>query len=404
MPAFSYKARNYAGESIEGVMNARTLEELEQQLLNMDLVLINASQLKESKKTSRGKIKRRELILFSIHIATSLEAGVPIIVALSDFAESTDNPTFKNILAGIIRQIESGSSFSDALETYPNAFPEIYVSIIRAGEATGNLDSVLRELIRFLEWQEELIAQIKQASIYPTFVFLMIGVVIFIMMTFTVPKFIPILTSFNVELPTPTRILIAVAHFFENFWWVIIGSFIGFFIVYKFTYQTEKGRLFWDKIKLHLPIFGKLNRKLALSRFAHYTALLYSAGIGIPQTLSIVERVVGNSVIAKEIVKAREGIMTGNSIFESLRQSPYFPSLVLRMIQVGEETGSLDSTLKKVSEYYDKEVPQAIKKMFAVLEPTLIVVMGGIVLFIALSIFLPIYKLTSGIAAAGGLR
>ncbi len=404
MPAFSYKARNYSGESVEGVMNARTLEELEQQLLNMDLVLINATPLKESKKTSKGKIKRRDLILFSIHIATSLEAGVPIIVALSDFTESTDNPTFKNILAGIIRQIEAGSSFSDALETYPNAFPEIYVSIIRAGEATGNLDSVLRELISFLEWQEELIAQIRQASIYPTFVFLMIGVVIFIMMTFTVPKFIPILTSFNVELPTPTKILIAVAKFFENYWYLIIAFFILSFLTYKFTNKSEKGRLFWDKVKLHLPIFGKLNRKLALSRFAHYTALLYSAGIGIPQTLTIVERVVGNTIIASEIAKAREGIMTGSSIFESLRQSPYFPSLVLRMIQVGEETGSLDSTLKKVSEYYDKEVPQAIKKMFAVLEPTLIVVMGGIVLFIALSIFLPIYKLTSGIAAAGGLR
>jgi type IV pilus assembly protein PilC len=404
MPAYSYKARNYLGELVEGVVNARNPEELDQHMANLDLILIKAIQIKEEKKSTKKRIRRRDLILFSIHIATSLEAGVPIISALTDFAESTDNSVFKNILAGIVKQIESGQSFSQSLETYPRAFPEIYVSIIRAGEATGNLDKVLRELINFLEWQEELIAQVKQASIYPTFVFLMIGIVIFIMMTFTVPKFIPILKSFNVELPTPTKILISVANFFQHGWFImliIIGSIIAF---YKITNKREKGKLFWDKGKLKLPIFGKLTLKLALSRFAHYTALLYSAGIGIPQTLIIVEKVVGNEVIAKEIKRTREEILTGSSMYESLKKSPYFPSLVLRMIQVGEETGSLDSTLKKVSDYYDKEVPQAIRKMFSVLEPTLIVFMGGIVLFIALSIFLPIYKLTSGIAAAGGLR
>ncbi len=404
MPAYSYKARNYAGEVVEGVINARNPEELDQEMANLDLVLVKATPIKEEKKTTKKNIKRRDLILFSVHIATSLEAGVPMVSSLTDFAESTDNTIFKNIIAGVVKQIEAGKSFSDALETYPKAFPEIYVSIIRAGEATGNLDKVLRELITFLEWQEELIAQIKQASIYPTFVFLMIGVVIFIMMTFTVPKFIPILTDFHVELPTPTKILISVANFFQHSWYILIIIAILSVVLYKALYKTEKGRFSIDKIKLKLPIFGKLNLKLALSRFSHYTALLYSAGIGIPQTLTIVERVVGNDVISKEIKRCREEILTGSSMYESLKKSPYFPSLVLRMIQVGEETGSLDSTLKKVSDYYDREVPQAIRKMFSVLEPTLIVFMGGIVLFIALSIFLPIYKLTSGIAAAGGLR
>jgi len=404
MPAFNYKARNYAGENVKGVINARTVEDLENQLGNLDLVLVKASPIEEKKISKKGKIKRKDIIIFSIHIATSIEAGVSLVVALSDFAESTDNKDLKNIVAGLIRQIESGSSFSDALETYPKAFPEIYVNIVRAGEATGNLDSVLRELISFLEWQEELRAQIRQASIYPSFVFFMIGVVMLIMMTFTVPKFIPILKQFDVELPMPTKILIAVATFFQNWWYLIILFFIILIGIYKLTNRWEKGKYFWDSVKLRLPLFGRINLKLSLSRFAHYTSLLYSAGIGVPQTLSIVERVVGNDVIGSEILRAREEILTGSNMYESLKKSPHFPSLVLRMIQVGEETGSLDKTLKKVSNYYDKEVPQSISKMFAVLEPTLIIMMGGLVLFIALSIFLPIYQLSSGIAAEGGLR
>ncbi len=399
MPAYRYEALTDSGEKVSGILSARSEEELENLLSSMNLLLIKAKPIEEGKETKKYKIKRRDLIIFSVHLATSLEAGVPILVALSDFAESTDNPTFKRVIAGIMRQIEAGSSFSDAISAYPNAFPEIYVSIIRAGEATGNLDTVLKDLISFLEWQEDLVAQIKQASIYPTFVITMITGVIFIMMTFTIPKFIPLLTSFNVELPAPTRILIGVATFFQKFWWAMILGVILFIFTYKVTYKTKKGRLFWDRVKLNLPIFGNVNLKLALSRFAHYFALLYSAGIGVVQSLYIIEKVVGNEVIALAIRSAREELLTGGNLYDSLRKSKYFPSLVLRMLQVGEETGALDSSLRKVSEYYDKEVPQAIKKMFAVLEPTLIVFMGGLVLFIALSIFLPIYKLTSAISA-----
>ncbi len=398
MPAYKYEARNQKGDKITGIVSARSEEELEEILNSMELLLIRAKQVKEIKETRKYRLRRRDLIIFSVHLVTSLEAGVPILVALSDFADSTENETIKRIIAGVIRQIEAGSSFSEAISSYPNAFPEIYVSIIRAGEATGNLDSVLRDLIAFLEWQEDLAAQVKQASIYPTIVVLMIVFVIFIMMTFTIPKFIPLLTSFNVELPLPTKILIATATFFQKFWWVIFGSIIGFIVLYKITYRTKKGKLFWDKVKLKLPIFGKVNLKLALSRFAHYLSLLYTAGIGVVQSLYIVEKVVGNEVIARSIREAREEILTGGNLYDSLKKSPYFPSLVLRMLQVGEETGALDSSLKKVSEYYDKEVPQAIKKMFSVLEPTLIMFMGGIVLFIALSIFLPIYKLTTAIS------
>ncbi len=399
MPAYKYEALTDNGEKVSGILSARSEEELENLLSSMNLLLLKAKPIEEGKETKKYKIKRRDLIIFSVHLATSLEAGVPILVALSDFAESTDNPTLKRIIAGIMRQIEAGSSFSDAISSYPNAFPEIYVSIIRAGEATGNLDTVLKDLISFLEWQEDLVAQIKQASIYPTFVITMIMGVIFIMMTFTIPKFIPLLTSFNVELPAPTRILISVATFFQKFWWTMILGVVLFIFTYKITYKTKKGRLFWDRIKLGLPIFGNVNLKLALSRFAHYFALLYSAGIGVVQSLYIIEKVVGNEVIALAIREAREELLTGGNLYDSLRKSRYFPSLVLRMLQVGEETGALDSSLRKVSEYYDKEVPQAIKKMFAVLEPTLIVFMGGLVLFIALSIFLPIYKLTTAISA-----
>ncbi len=401
MPYYQYKARDGRGKEVRGVVIAENENALSLTLERMNLYLISAKEVKKERESLRPVgVKRRDLITFTIHLSTSLEAGIAIITAIRDFAESTENQKFKEVLNDIIKQLEAGAFLSDAMSKYPRVFSELYVNILRAGEATGNVDMVLKDLVRFLEWQEELSAQVKQASIYPTFVISLIIGVITIMMTFTLPKFFPILKSFNVELPLPTKILMTVSSFFMKFWWAILGVIIGFVIIYLMTNKTPQGRRFWDRIKLEIPIFGSLNKKVALSRFSHYLSILYKAGIGIVQALYIVEKIVGNSIIADEIKMVREGIVRGESLSDGLKKSKYFPPLVNRMIEVGEDTGKLDESLNKVSEYYDREVPAAIRRFFAILEPTMIVLLGGMVLFMALSIFLPMYKLTSTIGAA----
>lgn len=400
MPYFQYKARDGKGKEVRGVVIAENESALSLTLERMNLYLISAKEVKKEKESLRPVgVKRRDLITFTIHLSTSLEAGIALITAIRDFGESTENLKFKEVLNDIVKQLEAGAFLSDAMSKYPRVFSELYVNILRAGETTGNLDMVLKDLVKFLEWQEELASQVKQASIYPTFVIsLIIGVVI-IMMTFTLPKFFPILKSFNVELPLPTKIIMTISTFFVNFWWAIIGAIIGFVIIYIITNKTPEGRRFWDRLKLHIPVFGSLNRKVALSRFSHYLSILYKAGIGIVQALYIVEKIVGNTIIADEIKRVREGIVRGESLSEGLKKSECFPPLVNRMVEVGEDTGKLDESLNKASEYYDREVPAAIRKFFAILEPTMIVLLGGMVLFMALSIFLPMYKLTSTIGA-----
>ncbi len=399
MPPFKYKARDASGKLVEGVLEADDEKNLAGKLTEIDMVLVDAGQVRSTEKKTFyiGKVKRREIILFTNHLAMSVEAGVSVIMAISDYAAETDNQRFGKIIEDVERQVLAGTSLSDALAKHPEAFSEMYVAIVATGEATGNLDQVMLDLVRFLEWQEDLASQVKKASIYPAILVSMIVGVVILMMTFTFPQFIPVLKGFNVKLPAPTRLLISVSEFFQAYWLLMILAVIAFIIIYYVTNRRPRGKFFWDKVKLNLPLFGKLLRKIMLSRFAHYFSILYSSGIGVIESFSIIRRVVGNEVLRAAIGRCADSVERGGTIYESLKEETIFPPLVLRMIQVGESTGQLDASMQKVSQYYDKEVPMSIDKMFAVFEPMLIIIMGGIVLFIALSIFLPIYKLTSNI-------
>jgi type IV pilus assembly protein PilC len=399
MPTYKYKGRDASGKLVEGVLEAETEKELSIKLAEIDVVLVDAGPVRAGGKGAIyiGKVKRREIILFTNHLATSVEAGVPVIQAIGDYGAETDNAQFKEIVQDVERQVLAGATLSDALSVHPKGFSEMYAAIVATGEATGKLGEVLRDLVGFLEWQEDLASQVKQASIYPTFLIGMIIGVITIMMTFTFPKFIPVLKGFNVELPAPTKILIGVSEFFQDYWLYMALFIVAFILVYYFTYRTSEGKYFWDRVKLRMPLVGKLLHKIMLSRFSHYFSILYSSGIGIIESFRIIRRVVGSEVLRRAIGRCADNVERGGSIYDSLKEEKTFPPLVLRMIQVGETTGELDTSLQKVSQYYDKEVPASIKKMFAVFEPMLIIIMGVVVLFIAMAIFLPVYKLTSTI-------
>ena len=405
MPTYKYKAINDEGKTVKGLLSAEGEEELESALDNQNLYLIS---VKETNKrgapaggsapagrgrTVRAHVKRSELISFTVHLATIIGAGVPLLQGLDDMIEETVNPRFKSVIRGIKSQIEEGSSISEAFGQHPEVFSELYIAILKSGETTGRLDEVLREIVKFLEWQDELVGTIKQATTYPIIVMCALGGLIGIMFTFVLPRFLSIFDGFNIPLPLPTRIVIAISSFFQNFWWLLLAGIIAAFVGLRAANRTPQGRMVLDRIKLKIPVFGELSRKIALSRFSHYLASLFGAGVNIMNALEVVERVVGNAVLADVVRKARLQVGAGQSVAGALRESKEFSPMVVRMVTIGETTGSLEETLQRVAEYYDREVPQTVKRLFTALEGLVIILLGVVVLFVVLSIILPMLSL-----------
>jgi type IV pilus assembly protein PilC len=341
----------------------------------------------------RSRVKRGDLISFTVHLSTVLSAGVPILQGLDDMVEETENAYFSQVIRGVKNSIEEGSSISDAFAQYPDVFGDLYVAILRSGESTGRVDEVLKEITRFLEWQDELIGTVKQASTYPVIVLVAVSGLIGIMFTFVLPRFLTIFDDFNMALPLPTRIVIAISGFFQNFWWLLLLLIIAAFFGYRAANRTTRGKAVIDKAKLRIPVFGDLVRKVALSRFSHYLATLFGAGVNIMEALEVVERVVGNAVLADVVRRARMQVGTGQSISGALRESREFPTMVVRMVSIGEATGNLEETLQRVSEYYDREVPQSVKRLMTALESMIIILLGVVILFVVLSIILPMLSL-----------
>jgi len=394
MSSFTYKAKDEQGRTIKGTMIAPNEDQLAISLDQMGLYLITAKKTKVPESyLSWERVKRKDLITFSVHLSTTLSAGIPILQALQDLIEQTEKPKFKKVIEDISRNIQAGNSFSEALAKHPKVFSELYVSIVKAGETTGNVDKVLDDLVTFLEWQESLATDVKQATIYPAFILLAVISLIVLLMTFVFPRFTVIFERTNVPLPLPTRVVMSISHFTTSYWFIIVLIVIALILSHRLVVRTPRGRYFFDKLKLKLPVFGNLMRKIALSRFSHHFGTLLKAGVEIYHSLMVTEKVVGNSVIANAISNARDYISAGEKLSESLKKGNEFPSMVIRMISIGESSGSLDKTLGKVSQYYDREVPVTIKKVFAVFEPIVIAMLAMIVLGMALSMFLPLYQM-----------
>ncbi len=396
MQNFTYKAKDEWGRTITGTMIAAGEEQLAAALDQMGLYLISAKEA-ASAQFSLGwrweRVKRKDLITFTVHLATTISAGIPVLQALQDLFEQTEKPGFKKIIEEISREIQAGSSLSEALSKHPKIFSELYVSIVAAGETTGSVDRVLNDLVTFLEWQEILAMDVQQATIYPAFVLSAVTCLVILLMTFVFPRFTVIFERTNAPLPLPTRVVMGMSYGIAHYWALIILGVVGVILSHRLMIRTPEGRYFFDHLKLKLPVFGSLLRKIALSRFSHHFGALLKAGVEIYHSLMVTEKVVGNTVIARVISNARDYISAGESLSESLKKGNEFPSLVIRMISIGERSGSLDKTLDKVSQYYDREVPVTLKKVFAVFEPLVIGLLAVIVLGMALSMFLPLYQM-----------
>lgn len=401
MARYEYNAVDDYGKKARGTMSAGGEGALREVLGTMGLHLVSARQVADAGGSSllRKKVKRQDLIEFTYHMKTLISAGVPLVSALADVAEQATSREFREVLRDVRRNVQSGMSLSGAFALHADVFPEIFVSIVRSGEVSGNMDGVLDDLNRFLTWQEELGKTIRQATYYPATVVAMVGGLIVLLFTFVFPRFLSIFKGAAIDLPLPTRVVIAISEFFRDYGLYLLGCLVLGFVGLKLYRRTEAGRLRVDGWKLKLPLIGEVIRAIEMSQFSHFTASLFRAGVEMTQALAVVEKVIGNRVIAAVVRGAREELIAGGGLSVALRKSGEFPPMVIRMVSAGESSGNLDDTLENVSKYYDREVPAIVKKTFAILEPAMTLILAFVVLGAALSFFLALYKMVGSMGA-----
>jgi MSHA biogenesis protein MshG len=402
MPTYKYIARTVTGERLDGTMDAPSVDAVASQLVNNNTTPVEIydagekdSLLTRIDKRLIGLPKANDLILLCRQLHTLLKAGVPIDRCFSGLSASAENPMLKEALIDISLQMESGRELSASFNRYPDMFPSLFVSMVHVGENTGKLDDVFATLARQLELERVTRAQIKSALRYPTFVMIAIFLAMGVLLVFVVPSFAKFFEHHGAELPMMTQIILGVSHFVTTYWLHLIIVFVAFILGLRKYGRSEEGRLHWDRIKLKLPLVGHILYRATLSRFSHTFAMCLSAGVPIVVALNLVAKAVDNIHVEKNILAMREGLERGESLFQTASRTEMFSPLVLQMISVGEEAGAVDTMLKEVGIFYDREVSYDIKKLSASIEPILTLFIGGIVLVLALGIFMPMWSISS---------
>ncbi len=393
MPSFNYKAIDKLGRPAMGQVDALNEVDLEIRLERMGLDLITFRLAKKSTSLfNRNKVSNQDLVMFCFQLEQLTSAGVPLLECLHDLRESNPNPYFQKILGAVSAEVEGGKMLSQALAEHPSVFSEVFVSLIDAGEQTGQLPVVFNNLFNTIRWQDELVSQTKKLLAYPAFVAVVVLGAVAFLMSYLVPQMVSFLHNMGQELPLNTRILIVISNAFVNYWWLIISVPILIFVALATIIQTNPmARYRFDMIKLNLPITGPILHKIIMARFARYFALMYQTGIPILDAIKICEKIVGNQVVADALSRAYAQINAGDSMSESFRNAGLFPPLVVRMIRVGESTGALDKSLLNISYFYDRDVNDAMQKMLKMIEPALTVLLGAILGFIMFSVLGPVY-------------
>jgi type IV pilus assembly protein PilC len=398
MQRYLYTARDENGKIVKGVMMADDEVSLANKIsqLGYFLTKYNVSQeiAGEARKLKMPHMNPKELLQFTFQLSTLIDAGLPLLEGLKDLARESEDVHIQRIIDDIRYRVESGSSLKEALMFHPRSFPKLFVAIVGAGEATGKMSQALNDLSAMMEWQQELQSKIKEAATYPIILSLVLVGVVTLLVVRVIPMFKPMFEDLGASLPLPTLIVLATSDFVRSYGIWAAGAIVGLVFLLKFYGSTPGGKYMIDGLKLKMPIFGVLVRKIVLSRFSHTFALGVKSGINLLTCLDIARETCGNSRVEKVIAKVRDSVNVGEKLATSLQMSGEFPPLVVRMISVGEASGALTQTLTKVAEFYDKEVAASVKKMFAMFEPLMIVFMGVVVGGIALSIFMPIFKMS----------
>jgi len=400
MPVFAYKAKGVDGNLIEGTVDAEEQRAAVARLRDQKLVILEIGEKTTGPLDSvmalikrKGKVTSRDLVLFSRQLSTLVGAGVPIVQSLAILENQAENPAFKEVLNAVRSDIEGGLSISDSLRKHPDAFPDLYSSMIKAGELGGILDTILERLTSYLENSEALKAKVKSAMMYPIIILSICAVITIFLLTFVIPRFATIFESFGAKLPLLTQVLLDLSNFVKTpvvFACIMLSPVVGWY-AFKQFYKMPAGQKFVDRRLLGLPLFGIILNKVAVARFTRTLGTLIKSGVPILQALETVASTAGNVVIAEAVLSARESIREGGHLSDPLKKSGVFPNMVTAMISVGEETGALDTMLAKIADFYDQEIDTAVKGLTSLIEPIVIVVMGTIVGTIVAAMFLPMF-------------
>jgi type IV pilus assembly protein PilC len=394
---FKYAAKGPSGQTVEGTISASTKAEAVAELRKQNLVVmrLDASSGKKGLGEFRfGKVKikgkKGELVIFTRQLATMVGAGLSLLESLEVLAHQAESPGMKLCCETLISEVRGGSDLSASMEKCPLIFNHLYISMVKAGEISGQMDIILNRLADYQEASEELAREIKSAMTYPVIsMVLVLGITAFLMIG-VVPTFKNVFESLDAELPAITQFVLSVSDFLRGNIMLVLGSTVAFVLAIKTAKKTTRGQLIWDRMMLKLPVFGPLFSKVCLARFSRTFATLIRSGVPIMSTLDIVANTSGNAVVSKAVIASRESVRNGNLLSEPLGEEPVFPPMVVRMIAIGERTGALETLLEKIAEFYDSQVKAQVKALTSLIEPLLIAFMGIIVGGVVLAIFAPI--------------
>ncbi|MGZ4964628.1 MAG: type II secretion system F family protein [Limisphaerales bacterium] len=396
MPSFAYVARDStSGREINSVIDASSESNAVATLLNRNLLVVSIQEkISKKGKSAGGSVPLADLVMFTRQLATMIDAGLAMVQSLQALAEQSTNKMMREVIKDISSRLESGDSFSDALSKHPKVFDKLYYCMVGAGEKGGLLAEILSRLATYLENTARLRKKVKSAMMYPTIVSVIaIGITIFLLVK-VVPVFSDIFNSLGGKLPTPTQYLINVSNALQHYFLLFILGAGGIVGGWLYFIKTPTGRAFWDAKRIKLPIFGQIAHKICLARFARTLASLVRSGVPILEVLQIVRNTVGNVVMEKAILAATDDIERGESISDALAKHPVFPTMIIRMITAGEQTGKIDSMLERVADFLDEEIETTLSGLTSLIEPLLIVFLGVVVGGIVVCMFLPIFKLS----------
>ncbi len=405
-PLFNYSARTKDGSAVEGNVKAENRESVARKLREQDLIVISVEKAEEESQSLLNRdidlsklafwekgFNTAQLAHFSKQFSVLIAAGIPLVQALKIMSQQIEGQEVKEMLEEVRSTVEAGSSFSEALEEHPEYFPELFVHLVKAGETGGVLDEVLEELAAYYKRRDRINKEVKGALYYPAAIIVVAIFAVIILVTFVLPTITSMLVDLGGELPLVTRMLIGTSEFLQSYWWLMMGIMLLIILGLRYYFKTSRGRRIKDKLILKIPVIGDLIKKIIISRFANTLALLLDSGVNIVNALPVIENVVGNVVISEVLTEARASIREGANLSSSLKDSEYFPPIVIQMIQVGEETGNMDEMLTRLSEYYDVEVENAIEGGISLIEPAIIVIMAVVVGGIIMSVILPLFDI-----------
>jgi type II secretory pathway component PulF len=401
---FHYRAIDAQGKPAEGQMTALDLSQLEQRLQDMGFWLVRALEAKpKAAKVAahigkRGRVKPRDLLEFSTHMFTLLDAGIPLSQAVKNLSEESSNLQLRATLKKIFQQVEAGSPLHVAMVQHPTIFPPQVTNLVQAGEESDTLPDTFKELERYLDWTDQIRGDVRQATIYPSIVMVAVTGLLILLFTFVIPRFIPVLHDLNVPLPFVTVLVIGISEFTVNNWYFWMPMLLMAPLAWWVGRNYIPGFSGWrDRMVLKLPVIGELLQMLTLSKFVQNFAVLYRAGIPVLHCLELCRGLVGNQIVADALHDVQRSIAEGSTINESLQRHQIFPPMMVQMISVGETTGNLPKTLMNVANYYNREIPRRVKKIFALFEPAITLGLIGIVGIVALALFMPMMSLMGGL-------